>query len=63
LAASQRGVFTEQFRSPNLLPGRAVRPRKTLYDEMIVGSFDVAVAADLDLWKYFMRGNSSAPAR
>jgi hypothetical protein len=30
---------------------------------MIVGSFDIAVAADLDLWKYFMRGNSSAPAR
>jgi len=29
----------------------------------MVGFFDVAVAADLDKWKYFMRGNGGAPAR
>jgi hypothetical protein len=36
-----------------------VRWGEQTYEEMMVGFFDVAVAADLDKWKYFMRGNSS----
>ena len=44
-------------------PGQEVRWGEQTYEEMMVGFFDVAVAADLDKWKYFMRGNSGAPAR
>ena len=41
-------------------PNQEVRWGEQTYDEMMVGFFDVAVAADLDKWKYFMRGNNSA---
>jgi hypothetical protein len=45
-------------------PDEEVRWGEQTYEEMMVGFFDVAVAADLDKWKYFMRGNGSgAPAR
>ncbi len=44
-------------------PNQEVRWGEQTYEEMMVGFFDVAVAADLDKWKYFMRGNGSAPAR
>ena len=40
-------------------PGQEVRWGEQTYDEMMVGFFDVAVAADLDKWKYFIRGNNS----
>jgi hypothetical protein len=44
-------------------PNEEVRWGEQTYDEMMVGFFDVAVAPDLDKWKYFMRGraNDSAP--
>jgi mono/diheme cytochrome c family protein len=44
-------------------PDQEVRWGEQTYEEMMVGFFDVAVAADLDKWKYFMRGNGGAPAR
>jgi hypothetical protein len=44
-------------------PDREVRWGEQTYEEMMVGFFDVAVAADLDKWKYFMRGNGGAPTR
>jgi hypothetical protein len=44
-------------------PNQEVRWGEQTYEEMMVGFFDVAVAADLDKWRYFMRGNSGAPAR
>ncbi len=48
--------------NPN--PDQEVRWGEQTYEEMMVGFFDVAVAADLDKWKYFMRGNGgSSPAR
>ena len=34
-----------------------------MHEEMMVGFFDVAVTAELDKWKYFMRGNGGAQAR
>ena len=37
-------------------PNEEVRWGEQTYEEMMVGFFDVAVAADLDKWKYFMRG-------
>jgi hypothetical protein len=44
-------------------PTQEVRWGEQTYDEMMVGFFDVAVAADIDKWKYFMRGGTSgAPA-
>ena len=36
-------------------PDAAVRWGDQTYDEMMVGFFDVAVRADLDKWKYFIR--------
>ena len=43
-------------------PNQEVRWGEQTYEEMMVGFFDVAVAADLDKWKYFMRrGGDSAP--
>lgn len=40
-------------------PDAAVHWGDQTYDEMMVGFFDVAVRADLDKWKYFVRpGNS-----
>jgi hypothetical protein len=44
-------------------PDQAVRWGEQTYEEMMVGFFDVAVAPDLDKWKYFIRGNASAPMR
>jgi hypothetical protein len=44
-------------------PDQQVRWGEQTYEEMMVGFFDVAVAADLDKWKYFMRGNGGAPAQ
>jgi hypothetical protein len=44
-------------------PNQEVRWGEQTYEEMMVGFFDVAVAADLDKWKYFMRGDGGAPAR
>ena len=44
-------------------PSQEVRWGEQTYEEMMVGFFDVAVAADLDKWKYFMRGSSSPSAR
>jgi hypothetical protein len=44
-------------------PDQEVRWGEQTYEEMMVGFFDVAVAADLDKWKYFMRGSNGAPAR
>lgn len=44
-------------------PDQEVRWGEQTYEEMMVGFFDVAVAADLDKWKYFMRGNGGAPSR
>lgn len=44
-------------------PSQEVRWGEQTYEEMMVGFFDVAVAADLDKWKYFMRGSSNAPVR
>ena len=46
--------------NPN--PNQEVRWGEQTYEEMMVGFFDVAVAADLDKWKYFMRGDG-VPAR
>ena len=43
-------------------PDQEVRWGEQTYEEMMVGFFDVAVAADLDKWKYFMRGDG-VPAR
>lgn len=44
-------------------PTQEVRWGEQTYDEMMVGFFDVAVAADIDKWKYFLRGGTSgAPA-
>ena len=40
-------------------PNQEVRWGEQTYDEMMVGFFDVAVAADLDKWRYFMRGGNS----
>lgn len=45
--------------NPN--PGQEVRWGEQTYEEMMVGFFNVAVAADLDKWKYFMRGDGSTP--
>lgn len=45
-------------------PSEEVRWGEQTYEEMMVGFFDVAVAPEIDKWKYFMRSNSSgAPAR
>ncbi len=45
-------------------PNEEVRWGEQTYDEMMVGFFDVAVAADIDKWKYFIRGNAAnGPAR
>jgi hypothetical protein len=45
-------------------PDQEVHWGEQTYEEMMVGFFDVAVAADLDKWKYFMQGNGgSAPVR
>lgn len=41
--------------SHNPDPTPAVRWGDQTYDEMMVGFFDVAVRADLDKWKYFVR--------
>jgi hypothetical protein len=38
-------------------PDAAVRWGDQTYDEMMVGFFDVAVRADLDKWRYFIRAN------
>jgi hypothetical protein len=40
-------------------PDEEVRWGEQTYEEMMVGFFDVAVTADVDKWKYFMRGNNS----
>jgi hypothetical protein len=39
-------------------PSQEVRWGEQTYEEMMVGFFDVAVAPDIDKWKYFMRRNS-----
>jgi hypothetical protein len=39
-------------------PNQEVRWGDQTYDEMMVGFFDVAVSADVDKWKYFMRGGN-----
>ena len=44
-------------------PDDEVRWGEQTYEEMMVGFFDVAVAPDLDKWKYFLRGSSPAAAR
>jgi hypothetical protein len=44
-------------------PSQEVRWGEQTYEEMMVGFFDVAVAADVDKWKYFMRGNGNVPTR
>jgi hypothetical protein len=44
-------------------PDQEVRWGEQTDEEMMVGFFDVSVAADLDKWKYFIRGNGGAPAR
>jgi hypothetical protein len=41
-------------------PDQAVRWGDQTYDEMMVGFFDVAVRADLDKWKYFIRHTAQA---
>jgi hypothetical protein len=41
-------------------PESAVRWGDQIYDEMMVGFFDVAVAANLDKWNYFRRLNDAA---
>jgi hypothetical protein len=46
----------------NPAPNQEVRWGEQTYEEMMVGFFDVAVAADLDKWRYFMRGNDGSPA-
>jgi hypothetical protein len=38
-------------------PDASVRWGDQTYDEMMVGFFDVAVRADVDKWKYFMRSD------
>ena len=40
-------------------PHEEVRWGEQTYDEMMVGFFDVAVSADVDKWKYFMRGGKA----
>jgi mono/diheme cytochrome c family protein len=43
-------------------PDAAVRWGDQTYDEMMVGFFDIAVRADLDKWKFFVRpDNGDAP--
>jgi hypothetical protein len=42
-------------------PNQEVRWGEQTYEEMMVGFFDVAVAADLDKWKFFMRDGSDKP--
>ena len=44
-------------------PNVEVRWGEQTYEEMMVGFFDVAVAPDIDKWKYFIRGGGSGPAR
>ena len=44
-------------------PNEEVRWGEQTYEEMMVGFFDVAVAPDIDKWKYFMRGDNNAPDR
>jgi hypothetical protein len=44
-------------------PSEEVRWGEQTYEEMMVGFFDVAVAADVDKWKYFMRGNGNVLTR
>jgi mono/diheme cytochrome c family protein len=44
-------------------PAAAVRWGDQAYDEMMVGFFDVAVRADMDKWKYFVRPGSITEAR
>ena len=41
-------------------PDASVRWGDQTYDEMMVGFFDVAVRADLDKWKYFIRSGQPA---
>jgi hypothetical protein len=42
-------------------PNEEVRWGEQTYEEMMVGFFDVAVAPDIDKWKYFIRGNGGGP--
>jgi mono/diheme cytochrome c family protein len=44
-------------------PDAAVRWGDQTYDEMMVGFFDVAVRADLDKWKFFVRPGDEAARR
>jgi hypothetical protein len=44
-------------------PNQEVRWGEQTYQEMMVGFFDVAVAANIDKSKYFMRSNGESPAR
>jgi hypothetical protein len=44
-------------------PNDEVRWGEQTYEEMMVGFFDVAVAPDIDKWKYFIRGGNNAPGR
>lgn len=41
-------------------PDAAVRWGDQTYDEMMVGFFDVAVAANVDKWKFFVRPNATS---
>jgi mono/diheme cytochrome c family protein len=50
------------FNPHNPDPTAAVRWGDQTYDEMMVGFFDVAVRADLDKWKYFVRPARSSEA-
>jgi mono/diheme cytochrome c family protein len=43
-------------------PEATVRWGDQTYDEMMVGFFDVAVPADVDKWKYFIRPAAAHPA-
>ncbi len=47
--------------SHNPDPNAAVRWGDQTSDEMMVGFFDVAVRADLDKWKYFVRPARALP--
>jgi mono/diheme cytochrome c family protein len=52
---------SKNHRNPD--PDQEVRWGEQTDEEMMVGFFYVSVAADLDKWKYFIRGNGGAPAR
>jgi len=44
-------------------PDAAVHWGDQTYDEMMVGFFDVAVPANIDKWKFFVRPNATSPTK